>query len=139
MATLKKNKTWELVDLLPNRKAVKCKWVFKLKVDGQYHTCLVAKGFMQIPVIDFDETFSPVACFESLHMLLVLATLEDWHLHQMDVKSAFLNGVLDEEIYMEKPQGFITTGAEMKVCRLSEAIYGLKQPPANGICNSMEA
>ena len=60
-------------------------------------------------------------------MLLVLAALEDWHIHQMDVKSVFLNGVLNEEIYMEQPQGSITTGAEMKVCCLSKAIYGLKQ------------
>jgi hypothetical protein len=109
---LAKNGTWELVDLLPGRKAVKSKWVFKLKADGRYRTRLVAKGFMQIPGVDFDETFSPVARFESLRMLLALAALEDWHIHQMDVKSAFLNGVLDEEIFMEQPQGFITTGSE---------------------------
>ena len=60
-------------------------------------------------------------------MLLALAALEDWHIHQMDVKSAFLNGLLDEEIYMEQPQGFIKTGKEIKVCRLKKAIYGLKQ------------
>jgi hypothetical protein len=124
---LAKNSTWELVDLLPGRKVVKSKWVFKLKADGRYHTRLVAKGFMQIPGVDFDETFSPVAHFESLRMLLALATLEDWHIHQMDVKSAFLNGMLDEEIFMEQPQGFITTGSETQVCRLCKAIYGLKQ------------
>ena len=82
---------------------------------------------MQIPGVDFDETFSPVACFESLCMLLALAMLEDWHIHQMDVKSVFLNGVLNEEIYMEQPQGFITAGAETQVCCLSKAIYRLKQ------------
>jgi hypothetical protein len=125
--TLAKNGTWELVDLLPGRKAVKSKWVFKLKADGRYCTRLVAKGFTQIPGVDFDETFSPVAHFESLHMLLALAVLEDWHIHQMDVKSVFLNGVLDEEIFMEQPQGFITTGSETQVCRLCKAIYGLKQ------------
>jgi hypothetical protein len=124
---LAKNGTWELVDLPPGHKAVKSKWVFKLKADGRYHACLVAKGFTQIPGVDFDETFSPVARFESLHMLLALAALEDWHIHQMDVKSAFLNGVLDEEIFMEQPQGFITTGSETQVCCLRKAIYGLKQ------------
>jgi hypothetical protein len=124
---LAKNGTWELVDLPPGRKAVKSKWVFKLKADGRYRTRLVAKGFTQIPGVDFDETFSPVARFESLHMILVLAVLEDWHIHQMDVKSAFLNGVLDEEIFMEQPQGFITTGSETQVCCLHKAIYGLKQ------------
>jgi len=100
---LAKNGTWDLVDLPPGRRAIRLKWVFKLKSDGRYRARLVAKGFTQIPGIDFDETFSPVAHFESLHMLLVLAALEDWHIHQMDVKSAFLNGELEEEIYMEQP------------------------------------
>ena len=127
MDALAKNGTWELMDLPPNRKAVKSKWVFKLKADGRYRARLVAKGFTQIPGIDFDETFSPVARFESLRMLLALAALEDWHIHSMDVKSAFLNGELDEEIYMEQPQGFVTPGSEALVCRLRKAIYGLKQ------------
>ena len=70
----------------------------------------MAKGFTQIPGIDYDETFSPVARFESIRLLLALAALEDWEIHQLDVKSAFLNGVLDEEIYMEQPQGFISAG-----------------------------
>jgi hypothetical protein len=126
-------RTWELVDLPPSRRAVKSKWVFKLKVDGRYRARLVAKGFTQIPGLDFDETFSPVARFESLQLLLALAALEDWHIHQMDVKSAFLNGELDKEIYMEQPQGFITSGKETQVCRLKKAIYGLKQ--ASGTWN----
>ena len=87
----------------------------------------MAKGFTQIPGIDYNETFSPVARFESLRLLLALAALEDWEIHQLDVKSAFLNGVLDKEIYMEQPQGFIIPGQEHKVCRLKKAIYGLKQ------------
>ena len=124
---LAKNGTWELVNLPHGRKAVKSKWVFKLKSDGHYRARLVAKGFMQIPGIDFDETFSPVARFESLHMLLALAMLEDWHIHQMDVKSAFLNGELEEEIYMEQPKGFINAGQETLVCQLKKALYGLKQ------------
>jgi len=124
---LDKNGTWELVDLPSGRKTVKSKWVFKLKADGRFRARLVAKGFTQIPGIDFDETFSPIAHFESLRLLLALAALEDWEIHQMDVKLAFLNGVLEEEIYMEQPQGFITTGQETKVCCLRKAIYGLKQ------------
>ena len=124
---LSKNQTWDLVDLPPGRKAVKSKWVFKLKADGHYHTRLMAKGFTQIPGIDYDETFSPVAHFDSIRLLLALAALENWEIHQLDVKSAFLNGVLDEEIYMEQPQGFIIAGKENKVCRLKKAIYGLKQ------------
>jgi hypothetical protein len=124
---LAKSETWDLVDLPPGRKAVKSKWVFKQKADGRYRARLVAKGFTQIPGVDFDETFSPVARFESLRMLLALAALEDWHIHQMDVKSAFLNGVLEEEIYMEQPTGFIVAGQETRVCRLKKALYGLKQ------------
>ena len=121
--TLTKNSTWELVDLLPNRKAVNSKWVIKLKADGHYCARLVAKGFTQIPGIDYDKTFSSIAQFESLCMLLVLATLEDWHIHQMDVKSVFLNGLLDKESYMEQPQGFVTPGSETKVCLLLKVIY----------------
>ena len=77
--------------------------------------------------IDYNETFSPVTCSESLQLLLALAALEDWHIHQMDVKSAFLNGMLDKEIYMEQPQGFIVAGMENKVCKIKKSIYGLKQ------------
>src|SRR5258707_8082799 len=125
--TLAKNDTWELVNLPSGCKAIKSKWVFKLKADGCFHAHLVAKGFTQIPGIDYDETLSPVACFESLQLLLALAVLENWEIHQMDVKSAFLNGILNEEIYMEQPQGFITAEQENKVCRLKRALYGLKQ------------
>jgi hypothetical protein len=127
MDALSKNDTWELVDLPPGRKAIKSKWVFKLKIDGRFRARLVAKGFTQIPGIDYNETFYPVARFESLRLLLALAALENWEIHQMDVKSAFLNGVLNEEIYMEQPQGFVAAGQENKVCRLKKALYGLKQ------------
>src|SRR5229473_1519491 len=127
MDALLKNNTWELVNLPPGCKAIKSKWVFKLKADGRFCACLVAKGFTQIPGIDYDETFSPVACFESLQLLLALAVLENWEIHQMDVKLAFLNGVLNEEIYMEQPQGFIAAEQENKVCQLKRALYGLKQ------------
>src|SRR6266446_2037415 len=124
---LAKNGTWMLTDLPAGRKAVRSKWVFKCKADGRFHARLVAKGFTQIQGIDYDETFSPVARFESLRPLLALAALEDWEIHQMDVKSAFLNGLLDEEIYMEQPQGFIDPDHSEQVCLLKKAIYGLKQ------------
>jgi hypothetical protein len=124
---LAKNGTWTLVELPSGRKAVKSKWVFKHKSDGRFRARLVAKGFTQIFGIDYDETFSPVARFESLRLLVALAALEDWEIHQMDVKSAFLNGLLDEEIYMEQPQGFIDPDHPHKVCKLNKAIYGLKQ------------
>ena len=110
--------TWELVDLPSCHKAVKSKWVFKLKADSHFCACLVAKGFTQIPGIDYDKTFFPVACFESIRLLLALAMLEDWEVHQMDIKLVFLNGMLNEEIYMEQPQGFIIPGKENQVCHL---------------------
>jgi hypothetical protein len=127
MDALAKNGTWDLVDLPLGRKAIKSKWVFKCKANGHFCAQVVAKGFTQIQGIDYDETFSPVAQFESLRLLLALATLEDWEIHQMDIKSVFLNGLLDEEIYMEQPKGFAVPGQEHKVCLLKKAIYSLKQ------------
>jgi Reverse transcriptase (RNA-dependent DNA polymerase)/Integrase core domain/gag-polypeptide of LTR copia-type/GAG-pre-integrase domain len=127
MDALAKNETWVLVDLPPGRKAVKSKWVFKRKLDLRFRARVVAKGFTQIFELDYNETFSPVARFESLRLLLALAALEDWEIHQMDVKSAFLNGLLDEEIYMEQPEGFVDPDHPDKVCLLKKAIYGLKQ------------
>jgi hypothetical protein len=87
----------------------------------------VAKGFTQINGIDFEETFLPVAMFETVHLLLSIAVLEDWDIEALDVKMAFLFGELDEEIYMEQPEGFVKKGQEKKVCRLLKAIYGLEQ------------
>jgi Reverse transcriptase (RNA-dependent DNA polymerase) len=132
MKSLSENHTWDLVDLPKDRRAVKCKWVYCIKfgADGKpnrFKARLVAKGFTQILGLDYDETFSPVTRLDSIRILLALATLEDWEIHQIDVKMAFLNGDLDEEIYMQQPEGFITAGQSGKVCRLRKALYGLKQ------------
>ena len=132
MDSLHKSETWELVDLPSGRSPVKCKWVFRLKFNSagettRYKARLVAKGFTQVFGLDFSETFSPVARLDSVRLLLALATLRDWEIHQIDVKSAFLNGDLDEEIYMRQPEGFQVPGQENKVCRLRKALYGLKQ------------
>jgi hypothetical protein len=130
--SIMKNKTWTLVDLPPERKAIGCKWVFKVKYDAQgnverYKSRLVAKGYSQTEGVDFNETFAPVAKFNSIRLLIALAAQYDLELHQMDVKTAFLNGDLEEEIYMEQPEGFILPGNENKVCKLQRSIYGLKQ------------
>ena len=127
-----KNNTWELVDLPPGRKAIGCKWVYirKRTATGKierYKARLVAKGFSQIEGIDFTETFAPVAKFSSIRALLALATDYDLEIHQMDVKTAFLNGDLDVDIYMEQPEGFTVTGSEHQVCKLKKSLYGLKQ------------
>jgi hypothetical protein len=121
------NGTWVLVQRPKNRKVVKCKWVYVIKPDGRYKVRLVAKGFTQIEGIDFQETFSPVARYEAIRFLLTHTALEDWELEVMDIKTAFLYGELNEEIYMEQPEGFAKRGQENQVCRLKKAIYGLKQ------------
>jgi hypothetical protein len=87
----------------------------------------VAKGFTQTYRMDYNETFAPVAKFTSIRSILALAALEDMEIHQMDVKIAFLNGELEEEIYMEQPQGFVHQGDEHLVCKLHKSLYGLKQ------------
>ncbi|CCM06583.1 uncharacterized protein FIBRA_08861 [Fibroporia radiculosa] len=127
LEAMRKNKTWELVNRPAGRNVVKNKWVFKHKADGRCRSRLVAKGFTQVEGIDYNETFSPVARYESIRFLFAMAAQEDWDIHSMDVKTAFLNGELDEEIYMEQPEGFTSLGQEDKVCRLKKAIYGLKQ------------
>lgn len=128
---LVKQGTWEIVDLPEGRRAIKCKWVFKLKTDEtgeveRFKARLVAKGFSQIQGIDYEETFAPVARLESWRYLVALAAHLDWEIHQIDFDQAYLNGELDEEIYMEQPEGF-EVGASGKVCRLRKALYGLKQ------------
>ena len=125
--SLMENKTWILVPRPKDRKVVKNRWVYAIKHDGRYKARLVAKGFTQVWGQDYHETFSPVARFESVRYMFAHAALEDWEIESMDVKTAFLNGDLDEEIYMEQPEGWVVPGKEDHVCLLKKAIYGLKQ------------
>lgn len=125
--SLMENKTWVLVPRPKGRHVVSNRWVYDIKHDGRYKARLVAKGFTQVWGEDYHETFSPVARFESIRYLLAHAALEDWDIESMDVKTAFLNGDLDEEIYMEQPEGWVIPGKEDHVCLLKKAIYGLKQ------------
>jgi len=126
------NQVWDLVELPESSKQVGCKWVFMTKRDSKgnierYKVKLVAKGFTQKDGIDYKETFSPVSKKDSLRIILALVAHYDLELHQMDVKTAFLNGDLEEEIYMDQPEGFVSTGKENMVCKLKKSIYGLKQ------------
>eukprot|EP00253_Pinus_taeda_P022944 PITA_22944 len=134
MMALGKNGTWDLVELPKYRKTVGCKWVFKLKrrVDDtkdMYKVRLVANSFSQKAGIDFHEIFSPVVKIVSIRIVLALVALLDLEFQQLDVKTAFLHGDLDEEIYMEQPEGFVQHRNEKFVCRLKKSLDGLKQSP----------
>ena len=123
MDSLYENEVWDLVKLPKDRNAVGSKWVFKQKVgsNGQverYKACLVAQGFSQKYGLDYDETFSPVVRFEFLRTIIALAVNNGMKLHQMDVTTAFLNGELEEEVYMKQPEGFIVKSKEDFVCKL---------------------
>ncbi|KAK1680530.1 hypothetical protein QYE76_041378 [Lolium multiflorum] len=112
MGSMYDNQVWTLVDLPDSRKAVENKWIFKRKTDADgnvtvYKARLVAKGFRQIQGVDYDETFSPVAKLKSVRILLAIAAFFDYEIWQMDVKTAFLNGDIEEELYMVQPKGFV--------------------------------
>ena len=89
----------------------------------------VARGFSQVEGVDYEETFAPVARYTSIRSIISIAAEMGWKIHQMDVKTAFLNGFIQEEVYIEQPQGFEVHGKESHVCRLKKALYGLKQAP----------
>ncbi|GJW61692.1 retrotransposon protein, putative, ty1-copia subclass [Tanacetum coccineum] len=126
------NQVWNLVDTTPDLKTVGCKWIFKKKtdMDGKVHTYkarLVAKGYTQTHRIDYEETFSPVAKIKSIRIMLAIVAFHDYKIWQMDVKIAFLNGRLTEDVFMAQPEGFENTKYPKRVCKLQKTIYGLKQ------------
>ena len=132
MKSMGDNDAWVEVDIPPNAKTVGSKWLYKIKtdVDGNEHTYkarLVAKGFTQIYGIDYDETFSPVADIKAIRILIAIAAYYDYEIWQMDVKTAFLNGHLNEDVYMVQPEGFVNPKYPSRVCKLKRSIYGLKQ------------
>ena len=134
LLSIQRNGTWELVDLPEGKNVISLKWIFKTKFlpDGsiqKYKARLVARGFLQQQGIDFEETFAPVARFETVRLILALAAHKQWKIFQFDVKSAFLNGDLEEEVYVCQPPGFENMEEENKVYRLRKALYGLKQAP----------
>jgi len=128
------NHTWDIVPLPKDKKAISCKWIYKVKynVDGtlaKRKARLIARGFTQEAGIDFLDTFSPVATITTVRVLLSLATIKQWNFIQLDVQNAFLNGYTDEEVYMKIPQGYKTpqNANGNLVCRLNRSLYGLKQ------------
>ncbi|KAM1823768.1 hypothetical protein FF1_025765 [Malus domestica] len=131
---IEKNETWELTVLPKGHKAIGVKWVYKTKKNAngeveRYKARLVAKGYSQRAGIDYDEVFAPVARLETIRLLISLAAQNKWKIQQMDVKSAFLNGVLEEEVYIQQPSGYEIKGHEDKILKLKKALYGLKQAP----------
>jgi hypothetical protein len=132
--SITKNDVLEIVPRPKSKDVVSSRWLFKIKhaADGsieKYKARFVARGFSQNEGIDYEETFAPVARYTSIRTIITLATKMKWKLHQMDVKTTFLKGVIEEEVYIEKPQGFDVEDKKSHVCRLKKALYGLKQAP----------
>lgn len=135
--SIRKNNIWTLVPRTEARNILSSKWIFKIKdalrEDGTPHekskARIVTRGFQQKEGIDFAETFAPVVKFTTLRLFFALVAHFDLECHQMDVKTAFLNGDLDKDVYMEQPDGFKDASRPNNVCKLKKALYGLKQAP----------
>jgi hypothetical protein len=134
LENFERNQVWELVEPPPNCHPIGTKWVWKNK-EGENGMVVrnksrhVAQGYSQKEGIDYEETFAHVARFEATRILLAFAMAKGFKLYQMDVKSAFLNGVIEEEVYVKQPPGFESEKYPHKVYRLKRALYGLKQAP----------
>jgi hypothetical protein len=132
--SIMRNDVWEVVPRPEGKSVVNFKWLYKLKhpADGgieKYKARFMAQGFLQVEGVDYDETFASVARYTSIRAVISIAIEMGWKIHQMDVKTAFLNGLIEEEVYIEQPLGFEVHGRESHVCRLKKALYGLKQAP----------
>jgi hypothetical protein len=131
-AALLANQTWELVPRPPRSNIVTGKWIWthKRRADGsleRYKARWVLRGFTQRPGIDYDETFSPVVKPTTIRTVLSLALARSWPVHYLDVKNAFLHGLLTETVYCSQPAGFVDSTHLDMVCRLNRSLYGLKQ------------
>ena len=130
--SIMKNDVWEIVPGLEGKSVVSSRWLYKIKhgVDGsieKYKAIFVSRGFSQKEEVDYDETFAPVARYTSIRLIIAIASTMGWKLHQMDVKTAFLNGIIEEEVYIKQLEGTVIHGKESHVCKLKKALYGLKQ------------
>lgn len=130
--SIEKNNTWELVDLPVGIKPIDLKWVFKIKrnADGsisKYKARLVAKGYVQRHGVDYDEVFAPIACIETICLVIAIAASQKWEIHHLDVKTVFLHGELREEVFVTQSEGFQVACKERKAYKLKKALYGLKQ------------
>ena len=128
---LVRNKIWKIVHLPQGKKTVGCKWVYKTKLKSdssieKHKVRLVAKWFTQTYGLDYTETFAPVAKMNTIRVILSLTTNYEWEMYQMDVRNAFLQGQLEEKVYMDIPQGYNIKAPRTHVCKLRKVIYGLK-------------
>ncbi|KAB2605263.1 hypothetical protein D8674_004980 [Pyrus ussuriensis x Pyrus communis] len=131
---IERNDTWELTELPTGSKVIGVKWVYKTKLNengevDKYKARLVAKGYSQKYGIDYDEVFAPVARLDTIRVVISMAAQKGWEIYQLDVKSAFLHGEINEEVFVAQPPGYEKTGQEHKVYKLKKALYGLKQAP----------
>jgi hypothetical protein len=129
-----KNCAWEIVPRSVDKLVVGLRWIYKVKqaANGsveKYKARFVAQGFSQNEGIDYNETFAPVGRYSSIRSIPALSAQMGWCIHQMDVKIVFLNGIIEEEVYIEQPEGFETFDRDSHVFRLKRALYGLKQAP----------
>jgi hypothetical protein len=132
--SIMKNDVWEVVPRPEGKSIVTSKWIYKIKhaANGsieKYKERFVARGFSQKEGEDYDKKFAPVAKHTSIISIIAIASVMGWKLHQMDVKTAFLNGVIEEEVCIEHPQGFVIHGKESHVCKFKKALYRLKHAP----------
>jgi hypothetical protein len=133
-ASIIKNNVWEIVPRLLNKSVVNSKWIYKIKhvADGsidKHMARFVARGFSQKEAVDYEETFALVARYTSIRTIISIATQMWWRIHQMDVKDAFLNENIENEVYLEQPRDFEVHNRASHVCLLKKALYGLKQAP----------
>jgi hypothetical protein len=132
MTSIEKNDTWSLIDLPPDRKPIKIKWMFKVKQDehgavSKHKARIVVKGYARRHSIDYDEVFSPMARLDLVHLLITLTAHEGWEMHYIEIKLTFLNDELLKEVYVEHPTGFIVASKKHKVFKLRKVLYGLYQ------------
>ena len=128
------NDVWKVIPRPTRKSMITSRWLYKIKhaTGGsieKYKAIFVARGFTQKEGIDYAENCAPIARYTTIRTIISLVVVFGWKLHQMDVKIAFLNGKIDEEVYIEQPEGFVTHGDKSHVCKLKKALYGLKQAP----------
>lgn len=134
ISSIERNQTWELSELPEGAKCIGVKWIYKTKLNengevNKYKARLVAKGYSQEHGVDYNEVYAPVARMDTIRSILSTAARKGWNILQLDVKSAFLYWVLEEDVYIQQPKGYVVNGEEDKVYKLHKALYGLKQAP----------